>query len=189
MQAAQVVELWLQNRGGLKTLAFSDKIGNKAAVFSLSCESLKYKPVLTSLFASSGVHAAAVKLNIRPTLLLVMAYELLFGHGKIEGGGAVKRFLKENESKLRSSLARLKVDKAVANDQDLLPPAARSTTGNNLPRYVRVNTLVSTVPDAIALLVSEGFTFLQHATVPRFGNSVLNVCRYSCSHSCFNHLQ
>jgi hypothetical protein len=47
LQAAQVVELWLARKGGLKTLAFSNKVGKKAAVYSLSVETLKCIIVLS----------------------------------------------------------------------------------------------------------------------------------------------
>jgi putative methyltransferase len=59
-------------------------------------------------------------------LLLVMTYDLLLGHGKIDGGGQVKRVLKEHEAKLRAEFARLKIRRGVAENDDLLPESLRA---------------------------------------------------------------
>jgi hypothetical protein len=89
-------------------LAFAKTVRQNAAVYILSAETLKYKPTLEALLQSAGAATAAHRLEVRPALLLVMSYDLLFGHGKIDGGGKVKRLLCEHEAKLRTELARLK---------------------------------------------------------------------------------
>jgi hypothetical protein len=83
LQAATVVQLWLDRKGGLKTLAFAENVRQKAAVYSLSAETLKFKLVLDDLLIETGLRKAADAQNVRTSLLLVMVYELLFGHGTI----------------------------------------------------------------------------------------------------------
>lgn len=164
MTCAHVIEQWTANRGGLKTLVFgSTKIRNQAATFSLSCEALKYESIISELLTSSGAQFAATQNRVRPALLLVMVYDLLFGHGKIEGGGQVKRLIKEYESRMRTALERLKIARGASCNQELLPPPARSDGGvTPTPRYVRVNTLLATVVEVCNSFVALGYECTTH---------------------------
>lgn len=76
-----------------------------------------------------------------------MVYDLLFGNGRIEGGGTVKKLVMSYSNALNSALVRAKILKGVAQNSDLLPPELQRDTIT--PRYARVNTL------AVALDVVE----------------------------------
>jgi hypothetical protein len=187
MQVAEVIEKWIAKKGGLKTLAFAKTVRQNAAVYSLSAETLKYKPTLEALLQSAGAATAAHRLEVRPALLLVMSYDLLFGHGKIDGGGKVKRLLCEHEAKLRTELARLKGRVGARSDCELLPAALRAQTA--FPRFVRVNTLMASVPEVVAAFQADGFSFSAELLTPgQFPTCVLHVGRsgyiysnYACS--------
>jgi hypothetical protein len=187
MQVAEVIEKWIAKKGGLKTLAFAKNVRQNAAVYSLSAETLKYKPTLEALLQSAGAATAALRLEVRPALLLVMSYDLLFGHGKIDGGGKVKRLLCEHEAKLRTELARLKGRVGARSDCELLPAALRAQTA--FPRFVRVNTLLATVSEVVAAFQTDGFSFSAELLMPgQFPTYVFHVglpgsiySNYACS--------
>ena len=63
MQVAEVIEKWITKKGGLKTLAFAKTVRQNAAVYSLSAETLKYKPTLEALLQSAGAATAAHRLE------------------------------------------------------------------------------------------------------------------------------
>ena len=126
-------------------------------MFKTACESLKYAQTLEGLLLASGAQAAAQKQQVRKSVLLVMAYELLLGHGKIDGGGAVKRLLKEFELPMRAALSRLKIAQGVETNEELLPLAARSSGGVSFPRYARVNTLRTCIEEVQSALAQQGF--------------------------------
>ena len=174
MQVAEVIEKWLAKKGGLKTLAFAKTVRQNAAVYSLSAETLKYKPTLEALLQSAGAATAAHRLDVRPALLLVMSYDLLFGHGKIDGGGKVKRLLSEHEAKLRTELARLKGKVGARSDCELLPAALRAQTA--FPRFVRVNTLLTSVPEVVAAFVTDGYSFSAELLAP--GQFPMYACSF-----------
>ena len=109
-----------------------------------------------------------------------MLYDFLFGKG-IRGGGVVKRAITDNKTRLNAALVRLKVRRKVSSNLELLPPQLRSTStvrqpvvglplcqsvcdtpvasrllaSSQFPRYVRVNTLKTSIPDAMATLSRE----------------------------------
>jgi putative methyltransferase len=68
-----------------------------------------------------------------------MCYEVLFGKGKIKGGGAVKREVNKYIASLREGLTELMLERMVTEKVDLLPE--RVTAMARMPTYIRVNNL------------------------------------------------
>ena len=98
-------------------------------------------------------------------LLLVQLYDLLFGSQReIEGGGHWKRLILSQRTPIAAALARIYIRTGAAQPQQLLPHALRPRPPH--PRYVRVNTLLTSLPDAIAALTAapSGFTLLPAPT-------------------------
>ncbi len=85
---------------------------------------------------------------------------MLFGQGKIQGGGAASRFVKEHLSQVKDALDKLMASKGVKTPQEVVPASERAV---QMPRYVRVNTLKISVPDAITKLQAGG---LEIASIP-----------------------
>eukprot|EP00954_Amorphochlora_amoebiformis_P030203 1394319-Amorphochlora_amoeboformis.AAC.2 len=97
-QASRMLDKMIEGKAGIKSLTYNDPaLKNRRQAYALVCETLKYKQVLEHILQSTGLHKA----KVRPTLLLVLTYELLFGRGKIQGGGKVKRIIMAKASKVR----------------------------------------------------------------------------------------
>ena len=68
-----------------------------------------------------------------------MCYEVLFGKGKIKGGGAVKREVNKYIASLTEGLAALMLERGAAEKVDLLPERVAAMA--RMPTYIRVNNL------------------------------------------------
>lgn len=93
--------------------------------------------------------------RIDRNLILVMTYDLLFGNGSIQGGGAAKKLIMSYSNALNSALVRAKIRKGVAENSDLLPPELQRDV--HTPRYARINTLVTSANAVEQALQSRGF--------------------------------
>lgn len=58
----------------------------------------------------------------------MLVYDLLIGKG-LRGGGRGKVLVLKHHARLQAELARLKVQKKVSRNEDLLPPAGDSDKG------------------------------------------------------------
>lgn len=115
--------------------------------------------VLDTLVATvpSLQHSLSAVTASTPSVVRVMLYDLLFGkHKSMVGGGTLKRIILESETELRDALDNLKEERSAKTDDDLLPSRLRNTVV--LPRYVRVNLLLTTVADAVAKFAKDGWT-------------------------------
>ncbi|CEO96878.1 hypothetical protein PBRA_005482 [Plasmodiophora brassicae] len=156
--AGRVLDTLLRNHAGLKSLLFGQAqhlVGsaNKRAVYALVCQTLKYRTVILQCMQGTAL-AKVAKVSKNRAVILIMVYEMLFGKGKIHGGGALRRAVLENESVLRSRLARQKQAASASTNEDLLPDIHRTIL--KLPRFVRVNTLKTTVEAAVERLHADG---------------------------------
>jgi 25S rRNA (cytosine2278-C5)-methyltransferase len=137
--AARLLGSIWETKKSLKTLAY-DKKGNltiSKSTYAQVCHVLEAKKQL-------DVVVQDVKLSCRNEgLLYVLLYELLLGpNKKIRGGGALKRQLIEQEETLRAAMDR--------QQQQLQQQPTKPVL--SFPRYVRVNTLKTTLPDVVASL-------------------------------------
>ncbi|KAG1970301.1 probable 28S rRNA (cytosine-C(5))-methyltransferase [Pimephales promelas] len=155
MKAAEILEKVEQKKGAVKTLVYDSKFQNIKQLFALVCETQKYSSVLQEIINSTKL-LKETKLRIH--LAKVLVYDLLIGRG-VKCGGAWKSMMLKHRSRLQSALARIKIKKKVSRNQDLLPSGVQQAQGNIIPRYVRVNTLKTTLEDVIDYLKREGFSY------------------------------
>ncbi|KAK7884091.1 hypothetical protein WMY93_027214 [Mugilogobius chulae] len=155
VKAAEILEKAEKKQGALKTLVYDSKFGNVKQLFALVFETHKFSAVLEEIIASTKL----VKLTkLRLPLAKVLVYDLLIGHG-LKCGGAWKAVLLKNRARLQAALARIKVRQGVSDNQDLISDSAKQQDQQNLPRYLRVNTLKTSVEDTVDYLKREGFTY------------------------------
>uniref|UniRef100_W5LBG6 NOP2/Sun RNA methyltransferase 5 n=1 Tax=Astyanax mexicanus TaxID=7994 RepID=W5LBG6_ASTMX len=146
-KAAEILDKVEQKKGAVKN--------NIKQLFALVCETQKYSSVLQEIIESTKfLKETKLKLN----LAKVMVYDLLFGQG-VKCGGAWKAMMMKHRSRLQAALARMKVKQKVSRNEDLLPPGVPE-----IPRYVRVNMLKTTVEDVIDYLKREGFSYQGRAS-------------------------
>ncbi|KAI2659689.1 putative 28S rRNA (cytosine-C(5))-methyltransferase [Labeo rohita] len=155
MKAAEILEKVEQKKGAVKTLVYDSKFQNIKQLFALVCETQKYSSVLQEIIESTKL-LKETKLRIH--LAKVLVYDLLIGHG-VKCGGAWKTMMLKHRSRLQAALARIKVKRKVSRNQDLLPSSFQQTQDDVIPRYVRVNTLKTTLEDVIDYLKREGFSY------------------------------
>ncbi|XP_073685288.1 28S rRNA (cytosine-C(5))-methyltransferase [Garra rufa] len=155
MKAAEILEKAEQKKGAVKTLVYDSKFQNIKQLFALVCETQKYSSVLQEIIDSTKF-LKETKLRIH--LAKVLVYDLLIGHG-VKCGGAWKTMMLKHRSRLQAALARIKVKRKVSRNQDLLPISFQQAQADVIPRYVRVNTLKTTLDDVIDYLKREGFSY------------------------------
>lgn len=155
LKAAEILEKAEQKKGAVKTLVYESKFQNIKQLFALVCETQKYSSVLQEIINSTKL-LKETKLRIH--LAKVLVYDLLIGHG-VKCGGAWKTMMLKHRSRLNAALARIKIKRKVSRNQDLLPASFQQTQDDVIPRYVRVNTLKTTLEDVIDYLKREGFSY------------------------------
>ncbi len=115
--------------------------------YALAMETLKFSAIMRDIMSQLGISAKS--LDVKSGLLQVMMYELLFGSGKIIGGGAVKRKIMENKDKLFQIRDTMMEGKA--SHSELLSGSVQ--VASQLPLYVRIN--------LAKLSISDGLKYLQ----------------------------
>lgn len=154
-KAADILEKVERKQGTVKTLVYDSKFQNIKQLFALVCETQKFSSILQEIIDSTKL-LKQTKLKIHVAKVLV--YDLLIGQG-LKCGGSWKVLMMKHRSSLQAALARMKVKQKVSCNQDLLPTALHKPEGDQLPRYVRVNTLKTTVEDVIDYFKREGFAY------------------------------
>lgn len=155
MKAAEILEKVEQKKGAVKTLVYDSKFQNIKQLFALVCETQKYSSVLQEIIYSTKL-LKETKLTVH--LAKVLVYDLLIGRG-VKCGGTWKTMMLKHRSRLQAALARIKVKRKICRNQDLLPSSLQQTQDDAIPRYVRVNTLKTTLEDVIDYLKREGFSY------------------------------
>ena len=165
MESAEAVRKVWGGRCGMKSAIYDceGRVRNLKRVFALVCETLRHTAALER--ACGGIPALAAALRdaaVDRALLFVVAYEVLWGVGKVRGGGAVKRLVVENEAALRAATGAVtrggRSAAAGAAGASASGAGAAAEVGGDQPqpptRWVRVNTLAGSVEQAVAALCS-----------------------------------
>lgn len=160
MKAAEILEKAERKQGALKTLVYDSKFVNIKQLFALVCETQKFSSILEKIIESTRL---LKQTKLKMPLAKVLVYDLLLGQG-LKCGGSWKATMMKHRSRLQAALARMKVKQKVSKNDDLLPDNVKQLQGKQLPRYVRVNTLKTTVEDVVDYLKRDGFSYLGQAT-------------------------
>ncbi|XP_045913587.1 probable 28S rRNA (cytosine-C(5))-methyltransferase [Micropterus dolomieu] len=160
MKAAEILEKAESKQGAVKTLVYDSKFANIKQLFALVCETQKFSSVLEEIINSTKLLKHT---KLRMHLAKVLVHDLLMGQG-LKCGGSWKVTMMKHRPRLQAALARMKVKRKVSKNEDLLPASIQQLVGVQLPRYVRVNTLKTTVEDAVDYLKRDGFSFLGQAS-------------------------
>lgn len=159
LKAAEILEKAERKQGALKTLVYDSQFQNIKQLFALVCETQKYSSVLQEIIESTKL----LKLTKwKMPLAKVLVHDLLMGQG-LKCGGPWKSAMMKHRPRLQAELARMKVKQKVSRNEDLLPASAQQSDGDLLPRYVRVNSLRSSVEDVIDHMKRDGFFYLGQA--------------------------
>ncbi|XP_034027602.1 probable 28S rRNA (cytosine-C(5))-methyltransferase [Thalassophryne amazonica] len=157
LKAAEILEKAEKKHGALKTLVYDSKFTNVKQLLALVCQTHKYSSVLQEIIESSRL-LKHTKLKLH--LAKVLVFDLLLGPG-LKCGGSWKTLMMKHRPRLQAELVRIKVKHKVSRNEDLLP--IQVLPDHHLPRYVRVNTLKTTMEDAVDYLKRDGFCYLGQA--------------------------
>lgn len=150
MSAGKAVNAVLFDGRSLKAYCAKTNVRIGKVDYALACETIKFSQIIRSLLEETGLSADLDVSNAG--LLYVMVYELLFGSGKISGGGAVKRTITAHTTALKNLLAEKMKTVNAQSIYDLLPKSIQAHS--SLPKYVRINEIKLSIADGIAHLNS-----------------------------------
>jgi putative methyltransferase len=177
LDAARVVGRVRRGDAGLKNAIFGAATGatggsgsagggggggdgsNIRRLYAVASETLKQWKVLERVLATADSVTPSTFADVDNSLLMVMLYDALLGSGRIDGGGHVKRLLAQHLPALRTALEAIapgagpRLKKGVPSSG-----GGASTEEGGRPRFVRVNTIKMTVPEAVAALVAHAGT-------------------------------
>ncbi|XP_064084595.1 28S rRNA (cytosine-C(5))-methyltransferase-like isoform X2 [Macrobrachium nipponense] len=141
-QASVILKKYENKEGSLKTLIYSGKYTNYGVMFGLLTKLVKNQEAVKSAIAASNLLVEQPSFD--PHLAQVLATQAL-SKGSVVGKCKPIVVFKEYEEKIKATAANSFSAKAAVKDKDLLP------------RYVRINTLVSSVTDVHAQLKKDRF--------------------------------
>ena len=88
-------------------------------------------------------------------LSLLLVHDLLFSRGIQAGDGPIKQAILRHKTRLHAELTKLKVKKGAKDLSELA--SAGDPRADQIPRYVRVNSLEWTMDSALEYFKSKGF--------------------------------
>ncbi|CAG8588723.1 18487_t:CDS:10 [Gigaspora rosea] len=156
IQAANILDKLFAHKGTIKSLTLADNVKEKKKMYALICETLKYKNVINTILDNSQIFDVEKKFPRNVAILLV--HDLLFSPNGIKSlsNGPYKQTILRHEIRLRGELARLKIKMKVKNNKDLINSEIRESIV--IPRYIRVNTLKTSIKKVIEHFQAKGFT-------------------------------
>lgn len=152
--AAQVLKDVDEKKGSVKSLAIESKYKNVKQLYALVVETLKYRDVLDDVISSTkllqGTHLTKYEAR-------VLVHDFLFGKG-IQCGGRYKKIIHSRKSQLTSALTLMKVRRKVKSNEELISDDSKSTI--QLPKYLRINTLLTSKEDALQYFKKMGYSLV-----------------------------
>ncbi len=111
------------------------------------------RPVLLDVINASKLLEQEKNHLSQQNLVLLLVHDVLFGKGIQAGDGPIKQAVLRHKTRMKAELVMIKVKRGIARDEDLAPQSDSSTS----PRWVRINTNVSTKEAVTGILRHRGF--------------------------------
>ncbi|KAJ2710585.1 hypothetical protein H4R19_003677 [Coemansia spiralis] len=160
-RAADILRRLEARQGSIKTLTIGNdqvKPEHKRKVYALVCQTLKYSSVLGEVLDRCAVGDLAM---LDRRLLLLLAHDLLLTRGGLQHAGANPKLnaqFRQHAAQLRAELERIKQERGVTNDDDLVPAGLRDEVPTF--RYVRVNLLAASVDEVVGHFERDGYRLI-----------------------------
>ncbi|XP_046830934.1 28S rRNA (cytosine-C(5))-methyltransferase [Vespa crabro] len=149
--ASKIVRDVQENGASLKTLIFSEKHPNVSGLYALTLNTLQKSDQLNQLINETRILLNEPRFD--PWLARILITELIWGKQRLTGNAKPIETVLNYESRLRDALKNI-------NASDIAIP--QKTVSK--PRYVRVNTLLLSVNEAIQNFEYEGWSLLLEYT-------------------------
>jgi putative methyltransferase len=153
-ETANIIAGVLAKKISIRKGVYDSHVTQKGKLMKLCCETLKYRSYLEKFIEERRVSTMLKTDGIKGNreLALVILYEMLFGKGLSVFSGKIRAAAKLVENAV-------KIQKTALAKTGITPDSlAEVSVSAQIPRYVRVNTLVITFEDAIKHLQKEGWT-------------------------------
>ncbi|KAI0077870.1 S-adenosyl-L-methionine-dependent methyltransferase [Panus rudis PR-1116 ss-1] len=164
-EAAKVLDRLDAKQGSIKGIIATLPEKSRKRTAALVIETLKYKDVLNEVLNASQLLKEERKKITSRNLALVLVHDLLLANGIQASEGPVKQAVLRHKTRLHSEFTKIKVKRGAKSTEEL----ARSSDHRaaNIPRYIRVNTACWTLPEAIGIFTSRGYTLCQATTTEK----------------------
>ena len=155
----EILRRFIDKEGSLESIIFKSKVKNlkgkpislKKRIFALVINALKKYELIEDLMRNVKLQEN-LPIYIPHHSVVLMTYDLLYRRG-ISGGGQWKRAVLNFQDKLRTQL-----------QQHNCIPCPDKTDNIVLPRYVRINTLLTTRVEIEGILLKQNFSYGGEAT-------------------------
>ncbi|KIK62541.1 hypothetical protein GYMLUDRAFT_42004 [Collybiopsis luxurians FD-317 M1] len=155
--AADVLDRLDAKKGSIKGLISTVAEKDRKRTSALVIQTLKYKPVLLDVIDQAKLLKEERKKLSSLNLALVLVHDVLFSSGGIQAGdGPIKQAVLRHKTRLHSELQKLKIKRGVKSNEELAQSG--DSRAASIPRYVRVNTTLWSVDEAIRHFGAKGFT-------------------------------
>uniref|UniRef100_A0A914DWM8 SAM-dependent MTase RsmB/NOP-type domain-containing protein n=1 Tax=Acrobeloides nanus TaxID=290746 RepID=A0A914DWM8_9BILA len=170
-ETADILERALSKERNLRTLVYNSHFKNKKLLLRLCCETLKYRPYLEKVLNATGVRKILnlAGINGNRSLALVLLYEFLLGRSFAKVGDPLKSIILSVEKEIRLQESHL-------SEVGETPESVKiESVSNIIPRYARINSVLTSPELAIEELENLGWTvgkIKRHASMKRFKKKV-----------------
>ena len=149
-KVAEIMEETKQHQRSWKSLIFKDATKDKKLIYGLVCELLKYSSVLEEILTKSQILRYEKKLPKK--IVSILIYELLFLNN-LRCNSEWRNTILKYKSRLNAELARIKIKRSVSSNAEL----ADGLRFNQFPKYLRINTLKTSLNECIEHFKSSFF--------------------------------
>ncbi|KAJ3828230.1 S-adenosyl-L-methionine-dependent methyltransferase [Lentinula raphanica] len=161
--AAEVLDRLDSKKGSVKSLISTVAEKDRKRTSALVIQTLKYKPVLVDIIDQAKIMKEERKKLTSLNLTLVLVHDVLFASGIQAGDGPIKQAILRHKTRLHSELQKIKIKRGVKRDEDLAQTADQRAA--LIPRYVRINTLLWEIEEAMQYFASKGFVLKEYLQI------------------------
>jgi putative methyltransferase len=151
LEASLILARILEKKVTIKAAVMNQANINKKQLFAIICQALKYRNVIILIINQSKLLTNIKQMSMSLAILLV--HDLLFG--KLISSPYKQKILL-HKTRLNAELIKIKIKMKVKNNEDLIPKHIRDAVV--LPRYIRVNTLKTSVNSTLNHFKSLGYS-------------------------------
>ncbi|KAJ7183139.1 S-adenosyl-L-methionine-dependent methyltransferase [Mycena filopes] len=155
-EAAKTLDRLDAKEGSIKGILATLPEKDRKRTAALVIETLKFKTVLSSIIQQANLMKEERKKLTSLNLALVLVHDVLLAGGIQAGDGPIKQAILRHKTRLHGEFQRIKIKRGASSNAELAQSGdARAA---QIPRYVRVNTTMWTLSDAVKYFTSQGFT-------------------------------
>jgi putative methyltransferase len=157
-EAARTLDRLDAKQGSVKSVLASLSEKDRKRTSALVIETLKYKQILLDVIYKAKIMNEERKKITSLNLALVLVHDLLLSSGGIQASdGPIKQAILRHKTRLRGEFQKIKIKAGVKSNSELV--RAGDQKAGQIPRYVRVNTTLCTLDEAIQSYITRGFGF------------------------------